>query len=858
MNFSQIRQQARIGNHHHQMTNELPYLYFDDEKNIFINTTSVGFGLHLKSLGGANDETVENLNKILCSLPEGKDWDYQFHLKSTNRVGKALEQNYKASAVLGGLFETFADNEKIYATYAAKHGFNSRYGDTCKFDLREYETSFFVSNRKGSVEKLCDLMESLNVSFNQVGIKTIPYQPVGIIHRVRDTLNFSRSATSNPDYEYNELEEIYRQCLAVDSEFIDSRKYLACTFTNDRYKKETGRIITYGLQQLPNEFYLYRLPNCFADITQASRALTCPFELSVSFKIKDTSAESIENEQKIRSCEKWINSPMGRLMPHLADEIQDRKSLQKGLQQNDCKVAQMSFSLSLFTDKDNFKKDGNAAENAFLNESLRIVPNDMSHNVCLLSTLPFMGSDGFFDDLEKLGLVRTIKTSNLTNFIPVVTDPYSIKLGLLLPTFRRSLYFFDPFTAGGDNFNMAIAASSGSGKSFLTQAIVKSIIGRNGAAWIMDKGDSYWKLTKMFGGVYLNHKDIYLNPFTHLDKIAMGEDFIDDNGEKVNPLKQVISDIVALIGIMASPTEKLTPTQKTALLLAVDTAYRKHGSQTLIDHVQSEVEEIAIERDDRSISNLAFQLSPYVSTGIHGDIFNKPSKLDPTSKLTCLELDGFKGDLLQPVVFALIVNINQAMYLSGDRTTPKLCIIEEAWKLMSGKDETAAEFIEEGYRTARKFKGSFCAVTQSVDDYFKSSGAEAAYNNADIHILLRQGKGFTKYVQENPKAFTPYEVNMLKNFPTAKQAGFSSLMLQVGGQSSFHRFFADPITRAMLSTEAEEFEEVSLLDKQGYHIEEAVMTVAKKYYAGDIASFDVIKREAHKIQAEQENSYEMA
>ncbi|ELI5720911.1 type IV secretion system protein TraC [Vibrio fluvialis] len=857
MNFAQIREAARIGNHHHQMTNELPYLYFDDEKNIFINTTSIGFGLHLKSLGGANDETVENLNKILCSLPEGKEWDYQFHLKSTNRVGNALEQNYQASAVLGGLFETFAENEKIYATYAAKHGFGSRYGDTCKFDLREYETSFFVSNRKGNIEKLCDLMETLGVSFGQLGIKTIPYKPLGVIHRVRDTLNFSRSAISNPEYQYNELEEIYRQCLSVDSEFIDSRKFLSYAFTNDRYKKETGRIVTYGLQQLPNEFYLYRLPNCFADITQASRALTCPFELSVNFKIKDTSSESIENDHKIRNCEKWISSPMGRLLPHLADEIQDRKSLQRGLLQNDCKVAKMSFSLVLFTDKENMKKDGNAAENAFLNESLRIVPNDMSHNVSLLATLPFMSSDGFFDDLERLGLVRTIKTSNLTNFIPVVTDPYAIKLGLLLPTFRRSLYFFDPFTAGGDNFNMAIAASSGSGKSFLTQAIVKSIIGRKGAAWIMDKGDSYWKLTKMFGGVYLNHKDITLNPFTHLDKIATGAEFIDDNGESVNPLKQVISDIVSLLGIMASPTEKLSPTQKTALLLAVDKAYEKNGSSTLIDHVQSEIEVIAVERNDRAISNLAFQLTPYTTSGIHGDVFNKPSKLDPTAKLTCLELDGFKGDLLQPVVFALIVNINQAMYLSGDRTTPKLCIIEEAWKLMSGKDQTAAEFIEEGYRTARKFKGSFCAVTQSVDDFFKSSGAEAAYNNADIHILLRQGKGFAKYVQENPKAFTPYEVSMLKNFPTAKQAGFSSLMLSVGGVSSFHRFFADPITRAMLSTEAEEFEAVKLLSDKGFDIESAVMEVAKKYYANDIASFDSIKNEAYRIQAEQENAYEM-
>lgn len=851
MDFAQLRNIANKKSKNKHLSEEMPYLYFDEDKDIFINSTSVGFGLHLKSLGGANDDTVESVNKILCSLPEGNDWDYQFHLKSTNRVGNIIEQNYQASAALGGLYETFSENEKVYATYAAKHGFNSRYGDTCKFDLREYQTSFFVSNRKGNIEQLADLMETLTVSLGSIGIKAVPYRPQGLIGRVRDTLNFSISAMAHPVYEYNDLEEIYKQSLSPRSEFLDTKKFFAYSFLNDRNKEEKGRIVTYSLQQLPTEFYLYRLPNCFSDITQASRAVTCPFEVSVSFKLKETGSVSIENESKIRACEKWLKSPMAGIMPHLADELADRKSLQHGLNQNDCKVAQMSFSLSLFTDKESMKRDKNSAEQSFLNESLRIIPNDMSHSACLLSTLPFMNSDGFFDDLSKLGLVRTIKTSNLANFIPVVTDPFAMKLGLLLPTFRRSMYFFDPFTAGGDNFNIAIAAASGSGKSFLTQAIVKNIIGRNGAAWIMDKGDSYWKLTKMFGGTYLNHKDITLNPFTHLDKIAQGETFLDENGEEVNPLRQVISDIVSLLSIMASPTEKISSVQKTALLLAVDNAYKKHGSNTLIDHVQKEVEEIANYRSDKTISNLAFQLTPYTSGEMFGDVFNKPSKLDPTVKLTCLELDGFKGDLLQPVVFALIVNINQAMYLSGDRTTPKLCIIEEAWKLMSGKDETAAEFIEEGYRTARKFKGSFCAVTQGVDDYFKSSGAAAAYNNADIHILLRQGQGFTKYIQENPKAFTPYEINMIKSFPTAKAAGFSSVMLRIGGHSSFHRFFADPITRAMLSTEAEEFEDVRKLNDSGLEIEEAVMKTAKKYYRKDIESFSSIKEEAKRIEMEQ-------
>ncbi|MFA0124835.1 type IV secretion system protein VirB4, partial [Vibrio sp. 10N.261.48.A2] len=61
----------------------------------------------------------------------------------------------------------------------------------------------------------------------------------------------------------------------------------------------------------------------------------------------------------------------------------------------------------------------------------------------------------------------------------------------------------------------------------------------------------------------------------------------------------------------------------------------------------------------------------YCTNGIYGDTFNKPSMLDPNTDITTLELDGFNEDVLRPVIFALIVSINQQMYLSGSRSTEK-------------------------------------------------------------------------------------------------------------------------------------------------------------------------------------------
>lgn len=839
------------------MHDQFPYMYFDRKTNFFYNTSSVGFGFDLTPLPYANDSVVEGINTLLCSvLPEGNVWDYQIALKSTSRINTVVEANRRASSVFGGVYEKFANNQAIYNNYGAKHGFISSYNEQAKFDLREYQATIFVSNRKGDVKKLADLQESLNIALTQMGIHVEPYKPEHLLGKVVDNLNFSLSAVTQPQVQYNSLEELYKQVLAPDSEFLVHDTNIECAFTNERNKRESVRIVTLGLQNLPHEFHLFRLPNCFSDIYNYSRSIQCPFELSVNFQILDSGKAQVENDTNLEKQRKWAKTPIGKLIPDLPQKIAEAEMLQKGLHSQKCKTAKMSFTLTLFSSKESFKADKKAALNAFQNESLRLVPNDLCHAACFLSTFPFMGSDGYFDDLERLRLVRTVKTSNLANFLPLVSDPYSYGIGLLLPTFRRSLYFFDPFNCGSDNFNMAIAAASGSGKSFLSQAIVRNVLERGGSVWILDKGSSYKKTAKIFGGTYMTIKDITLSPFTHLDEIAKGDNFTDENGDEINPLKVVISDIVNLFIIIASPNTQVEQHLKIAMMQAIEAAYNQHKSKTLVDHVQEELNIIAKDRNDRGISNLAYNLTPFCTTGLFGDIFNKPSKLDPRIRLTVMELDGFSDDLLQPAVYALMVNINQAMYLSGERSKPKMCIIEEAWKLMTGENQIAAKFIEEGYRTARKFKGSFCAITQGIRDFFRSAGAEAAYNNSDIKFYLRQGDGFDDYLTSHPDAFTPFETTMLKDFPTAQKAGFSSMLLRIGGMSSFHRYFCDPITKAMFNTDGAEVQMVEEFEKEGMSTEEAIMKTAQKFHPEELELFESIVAKHNEEQERMKGEYD--
>ncbi|MFX6056076.1 hypothetical protein ABTE97_19810, partial [Acinetobacter baumannii] len=76
------------------------------------------------------------------------------------------------------------------------------------------------------------------------------------------------------------------------------------------------------------------------------------------------------------------------------------------------------------------------------------------------------------------------------------------------------------------------------------------------------------------------------------------------------------------------------------------------------------------------------------------------------------------------VLFGVMNRIMRDMYLS--RSQGKIVFVDEAWQLLDDTEETAA-FIEEGYRRARKYFGSFGMGTQGIDDAFANDAARAAY-----------------------------------------------------------------------------------------------------------------------------------
>jgi conjugal transfer ATP-binding protein TraC len=150
--------------------------------------------------------------------------------------------------------------------------------------------------------------------------------------------------------------------------------------------------------------------------------------------------------------------------------------------------------------------------------------------------------------------------------------------------------------------------------------------------------------------------------------------------------------------------------------------------------------------------------------------------------------------------------------------------LDEAWALLGGGG--SGDFIETGYRRARKYNGSFCAATQSIGDFSLSRAAEAAMNNADWMFLLRQKAESVLALEKSDKlVIDKHMKDMLMSVKTV-QGAYSEVFVH-GGQMGhgIGRVLFDPFSLLLVSSKAEDFEAVRYYRERGYSIVDSLEAV---------------------------------
>lgn len=453
--------------------------------------------------------------------------------------------------------------------------------------------------------------------------------------------------------------------------------------------------------------------------------------------------------------------------------------------------------------------------------------------ILFISSLPF-GLYTIGNNVSTMDRDFIAHTTAIARVLPVQADFTGNGATMILLGRKGQLTGIDLFSKGTNNYNAVVSASSGSGKSFLVNYIVFNNYANNAIIRLVDIGGSYKKLVRMLGAKYIDFDDrespVCLNPFS----------FVKDPEYDLPVITPVLSQMVYT-------AEKRIPSQTeyTILQNAIQWAYSQEGDNASIDTVYQylnsfpkhaanfdfdcpEKQECAT--DIKTLAHtLAFNIYDFTSDGMYGKYFNGKATFDISNdELVVLELERLKTmpDLFNVVTLQVINAIAADLYLSN-REKPRITIFDEAWQFMNETSHLKM-VIEEGYRKARKYYGSFIVVFQSDLDLIQAgSVGKVIMGNSAFKFKLESGD-YERAKAENLLDYDEFTMKILKSVRTNKPY-YSEVFVDSNAAIGVARLCVDPYSYYIYTSAPDEIVQIEKLIDGGMSYAEAIEEMVKRY-----------------------------
>ncbi|PBD51981.1 type IV secretion system protein TraC (plasmid) [Klebsiella pneumoniae] len=796
-----------------QFSRILPYKDYDSATGLFINNKTVGFMFEARPLPGADKSIVATLEHLLRSkLPRGVP--VSFHLVSSKLVGNDIDYGLREFRWSGKQARKFNAITRAYYLRAAETQFPLPDNLDLPLTLRNYRVyiSCCVPRKKNSTTQIVELENQIKVLRASLGGAYIPTRildAAGMVELMRELINPDPHEMYRVPYKLDPYQDLNYQCVDDSFDMQVTAGHLKIGRLGRDGKECVTRVTNYHLECDPEIAFLWTAADNYANLLNPELSISCPFVITLTLMVEDQVKTQNEANLKFMDVEKKSKTSYAKYFPNVIKEMQEWGDIRQRLATNQTSLVSYFFNITTYT-ADNAEASL-ATEQQVLNSyrkgGFQLIPARYHHLRNFLAMMPFKCGEGLFKELQAAGVVKRAET-------------FQVYEGM-----------------NNTNFNMAVCGTSGAGKTGLIQPLIRSVLDSGGFAWVFDMGDGYKSLCENMGGVYLDGDSLKFNPFANI----LDDANFDLSAERIRDQ----------MSVMASPNGNLDEVHEGLLLQAVRAAWLSKRNKARIDDVvaflqsEKDSEEYADSPGVRSrLDDMIILLDQYTVNGLYGEYFNsdEPS-LHDDARMVVLELGGLESrqSLLVAVMFSLIIYIENRMYQSP-RSLKKLNVIDEGWRLLDFKNEKVGTFIEKGYRTARRHTGAYITITQNIVDFDSptaSSAARAAWGNSSYKAILKQSaKEFAKYNQLYPDQFSKLEKDMINGFGSAKEQWFSSFMLQVEANCSWHRLFVDPLSRAMYSSKGPDFEYMKARRQEGVDIHDAVYGLACHNFKEEMAELE--------------------
>ena len=414
--------------------------------------------------------------------------------------------------------------------------------------------------------------------------------------------------------------------------------------------------------------------------------------------------------------------------PILETAHNDLEQLRDSLQQGTERFFKFGVYITLYADSEK-ELDERVDSITSLLESKLVYskPAIFQMDKAFKSTLPLLS--------DKLLINTSLNTEPLSSSFPFTSSDLTTDKGILYGINRHnnSLVLFDRFSM--ENYNMAIFATAGAGKSYLTKLEILRSLMRGVDVMVLDPENEYQYLAEAAGGSFIK---MSLTSPHHINPFDLG-----DVGEDEKPEDVFRTNVVSLIGLLrimiGERTDEgpyLTPIEEAVLNKALVETYALKDIKPNSDFSGKDApllhDLVIVLEGLEGGHSLAQRLEKYTQ-GIFAGFIDKPSNINLKSGLVVFNIRDMEEDL-RPV--AMYIILHYIWNTVRGELKKRLLVIDEAWWMMKNQD--GAAFLYSMVKRARKYYLGVTTVTQDISDFLNSPYGKPILTNSALKLLMKQ------------------------------------------------------------------------------------------------------------------------
>ncbi|MGA3010519.1 MAG: DUF87 domain-containing protein [Terracidiphilus sp.] len=281
----------------------------------------------------------------------------------------------------------------------------------------------------------------------------------------------------------------------------------------------------------------------------------------------------------------------------------------------------------------------------------------------------------------------------------------------VLETDNATPYFLN--LHNGEVAHTLILGMTGSGKSYLANAVLQSAQKYAPLTFIFDIGSSFESLTTIFGGSYLNvgqeARDFTINPFS------------------LPPTKENLQFLFSFFRVLIEGNEqryRLDFKEERKLWDAVERVYLLEPGQRTISNFAN------------IIGELKERLHRWTRGGQYGFLFDNPTDTLTFSRFQTFNFAGWgdSPEVLEPLLFYVLHRASNEIADPQRLATFKVFLLDEAWLFI--KNETIRNYVVQGQKTWRKLNAAMILATQSIKELQESGMLQIVSESCPTKIFL--------------------------------------------------------------------------------------------------------------------------